>query len=364
MSDDAFTFAEATDQCRFPGVHRFHQLARAKIIRALESSEEDAEKKRAGRLASCCSFPSVRVKPDGSPILCLSRCRDRLCPLCSSMRGREAAEKCRGQIIRMNAPRFLTLTIVSTDDPLGARIDRLMQCFKAFRKSDVWREKVKGGIYSLEVTWNAKEAKWHPHLHLIIDGEFWYQADIADEWERVTGDSRIVHIAKVNDAARVAKYLAGYINTPPDLHEWGDERIREYATAMHGRRLIHTFGNLHGKAVDDADTQSEAAGSVHLVSIAKVRSLAAQGVREAESILGLMRIFGGAWESVASPQWGVVPKPPLAVLADLGRQLVDLCRAVSEMDHRPVLADARTPRPTPITQPTLFDDGRDLPRKL
>lgn len=283
------------------GVHARHHRQRFFIIRALRTSVMPEHQRRCDRICECATWPHVRKRQDGTPCLFLGRCRDRLCPLCSKMRGRECATKVAAVIQRMNAPRFLTLTVRNDDGDLGAQVTRLFECFKDLRRRDSWKTHVKGGVYSLEVTWNNKDETWHPHLHIVFDGHFWPQREISREWLSVTGDSKIVHVAAVPDAEKTAKYVANYVNTPPDLHTWPPDRICEYATAMHGRRVLHTFGSCHGKVVEAEPEEPEAKGTTHVCAISSLQKQAREGNVHARKACDLMSQMGGFWALVCTP---------------------------------------------------------------
>lgn len=282
------------------GPHAKYHDRRRVIIRTLRLSNEDELMRRAERLKFCACCPHIRVSSANKPSLVLGRCRDRLCPLCSDARGFQCATKLTSLITRMNAPRFVTLTIVNAAGRLGPQVDRLFYCFKQLRKTAWWKSRVKGGTYSLEVTFNQAERTWHPHLHLVTDGSYLVQAELASLWEKITEGSRVVWVKKVNDAKQTAKYLAKYVNTPPNVHEWGHAPLVEYALAMKGRRLIACFGSLHGSNVDPANEPDAPLESVPICTVADLCELAVSGNEKAREAMLFMPRLGGTWKSVAS----------------------------------------------------------------
>lgn len=315
------------------GVHDRHQKGRSTIIRALKDTEDVRLLKRAGRLCECASWPHIRKRADGTPSLCLARCKDRLCPLCSKMRGRECSTKVATVIRRMNAPRFLTLTVRNGNGDLGAQVTRLAECFKDFRRRESWKQHVRGGVYSIEVTFNTKDQTWHPHVHIVYDGQWWQQSHIAKEWLAVTSDSKIVHVAAVHDAERTGRYIAAYVNTPPDIHTWPPDRIREYAIAMHGRRVIHTFGTAHGRVVD-ADLKDEPTeGTKHVCAVSALQAAARRGNPHAQRACDMMTRMGGFWSYVTTPTLFSPPTETGPLSLDAQREFVSLCeRACAEPD--------------------------------
>jgi len=243
----------------------------------------------------------VRVAKDNAPHLVLGRCRDRLCPLCSALRGRECTDRVTKLVQRMNAPRFVTLTVKNDAAPLASQVDFLFTCFRKLRAHAWWKKKVTGGCYSLEVTYNAREATWHPHLHLIVDGEFLPQKELASIWKQITGGSPIVWVEKVNDAARSAKYIAAYVNTPPDVHTWPPRTIVHYAEAMHGRRVLGCFGSMHAANVDASRAREAPEQTTFVCTVRELVQRACEGNASAERACSLLIRMGGLWAAVAQP---------------------------------------------------------------
>lgn len=246
-------------------IHAPHTAARWPIVNALWNADDDRLRARGRRLGLCCSTPSLRLKGDGSPYAALQRCRDRLCPLCSDRRGKVAAGKTADLVATFNAPRFITFTTRARPDPLLLRLRHLIVAFQRLRQTPEWRSWVKGGIYALEVTWNPRAETWHPHLHVIADGEFIPHAKLRKLWQALTGDSFIVDVRAVPDRSKAAAYIARYVAKPQDVHKWPPERIREYAQTLHGARMLQPFGTALGIKLDaDADPQ-DGKPSTHLV---------------------------------------------------------------------------------------------------
>lgn len=362
-TDAPIRLAEATAGCRHAGVHKPHQRERAAIIAMLENSREECLNKRSRRLTECAMWPTIRKNGDGSPGLCLGRCKDRLCPLCSRIRGLECTEKITELVKRMNSPRFLTLTVKNSDVPLRAQVNRLFECFKDFRKRKSWKGHVVGGVYSLEVTWNQRDQTWHPHLHLIIDGHYWTQKEISSEWLDVTGDSSICHIVKVNDAQRTAKYVSAYVNTPPEISEWPESRGEEYALAMHGRRVLHAFGCCHGSNVDPEPEPEEAPKSEHVCAVATLRKRVKAGCEVARTAMDLMHSLGGFWSMIARPS--AHDRVPLrSVVSDESkREFVRLCERVCELEELEAAGVDITPQVERPPDPCLIDVARESGRR-
>ena len=231
-------------------LHQSHWRIRSQIITALATAEDDYLGKRATRLDLCCHSPILRKDSHGKATIDLQPCRDRLCPLCQRQRGRKATLKIAHEVKGWNSCRFATFTLRHADEPLTASLQRLAVHFRTLRSSPLWKSNVSRGVWSIEVTRNQETHRWHTHIHCLIDGHFIDQKVLASLWHTITGDSKIVDIRAVHDRERTAKYIADYVSKPADVHGWSDDDICEYAIALHGKRLIHTFGKAHGANID------------------------------------------------------------------------------------------------------------------
>lgn len=244
-------------------VHACWEPTRSRIIAALEdqagppSLEEDDGDPRwrrlAGKLAGCCMHSQVITRGDGAAVVCESRCKSRLCPRCNYIRSRRVLAKAIAILARCDQPKMLTLTLRSTDDPLRDQITRLTRSFKELRRSKLWKGEVSGGAYVIEVTRNHATGRWHPHLHAIIDANYIAQSALADRWELITEDSRVVDIRAVYSRGQAAQYVAGYVSKSSDIAHLPDHLIPEWAENLHGMRLMQTFGSMHGVKAEEPE---------------------------------------------------------------------------------------------------------------
>ena len=198
------------------------------------------------KLASCCSQPQIISLNNGERYyLTESRCRSRLCPRCSKIRARMLAQRVGALVHHMDSPRFLTLTIRSHPGDLRDLLKFLRTRFAMLRRTLYWKSLVRGGIYTVEITWNAKSKEWHPHLHAIIDGNYIPQADLVKVWSQVVGDDAGVDIRKVSSIRKISNYLAAYVSKSCDLSNLPPDQLVEWAIETHALRLAQTFGSYH-----------------------------------------------------------------------------------------------------------------------
>lgn len=218
---------------------------RNRRIAALDRAECLDGDRIAARLLNCCRHPHLVTYGDGLHYhLTEQRCRSRVCPRCSRMRARSLAGRIATLVRRMDEPRFLTLTIRSTDRPLREQVKLLRRRFAAMRRTVQWVNHVSGGVYTIEITYNEGTGQWHPHLHAIIDGSYWAQNALLRQWETVVGDQAGVDIRAVRGIRKLANYLACYVAKSCDLDHLTHRQLAEWAIETHGLRLAQTFGSL------------------------------------------------------------------------------------------------------------------------
>lgn len=332
---------------------------RAKLINALENSCDEKLVKRSRRLDGCCCAPLLLRRTDGKAALSLQACKDRLCPRCQRERGSVAARRIAAAVRRWGTCRFITLTLRHREAGLAAELDRLHDAFRSIRKTEGWKERVVAGVWSIEVTRNRGTGRWHAHIHLLYHGDFFPQKTLSKLWEKATGDSSIVDVRAVPDRDQTARYIAEYVAKPADAETWSDEEICEYAAAMHGRRLIHTFGTEHGGVVDPAEEKATAEISEIVAPLRFTLAAAKTGDEEAGHAIEILQRLGPTYAMAC----GLEPLGPAAILTpveDWEHELVHRVakRCLDEHMAAELAPPARPPlasldRPS-TTQPRLW----------
>lgn len=236
--------------------HRGFETAREAVWNALYLGETEADAKRCNRLAGCCRHTDVRCGADSSIGVVPMRCRDRACPSCALQRSRQVGDRAVLAVKTLDAPRFATLTMPSVDATLSEQLRAMRAAFGRLRRSKLWRRCVVGGLYTVQITFSTARGQWHPHLHCIIDGEFIPQRELREAWRAALNatagpwrlgpdDPLVVDIRAVPSRTAAAKYVARYVASPNEIERWPPDRIREYAKATHGQRMLTMFGTLH-----------------------------------------------------------------------------------------------------------------------
>jgi hypothetical protein len=203
--------------------------------------------------------------------------------------------------------RFVTLTLAKSEDDLGTRIDKLLKSFVMLRRREFWRRNVVGGLFVVETTRGANDSHWHVHLHVLVDGDYMAQAALKDEWEAVTGDSKIVDIRATHSREKAVAYVCKYISKGSDIGKWSDEVICDYAVGVHRRRLMGTFGKWHKIDVNE-DRESDEPGELprHGTTWAKLKAALDAGTLDRESTIAVLWQLGYLWRLLLADE---VEKP-------------------------------------------------------
>ncbi len=214
---------------------------------------------RPSQFGECGTFATVQVKPGDFPEyrVISNTCRDRWCRPCAADRARVVA----GNIIEKlgtDGARFLTLTIRTDELTLKQAVRKLYVSFSKLRQTTFWKTRVTGGCVVCEVKRSKDRERWHPHLHAIIQGRYVEFERLRKHWFRITGDSYIVHISKCNDATDAARYITEYLSKPVPAHiVRNDYWLIEAIKALHGRRMLTTFGDWRGCKLTETEPDGD-----------------------------------------------------------------------------------------------------------
>lgn len=122
-----------------------------------------------GYKATCCG---AATRPLAVPI----GCNHRLCPLCAWHRSQVARVRIKTLYDRLTHPAMLTLTIPSIPAANAEMGERGIHkgSFHLVRKRvrkfiSQHKDWIRGGVYSLETTYNRRQKTWHLHCHILAD---------------------------------------------------------------------------------------------------------------------------------------------------------------------------------------------------
>lgn len=294
--------------------HRQHEQARCHILAALIQEEVETShglpddgdpltRRLINKLTYCCRSPELyRDEATGELIVNPDACNSRICPRCADRRGRELRSAMLTAVHRLDAPAFVTLTLRSSDTPLSEQLDRLVAAARRLRQRRSWRQHVGGGVQVVEITWNSKTNRWHPHLHILADLLYWPQKELAAEWQAVTGDSRVVHLERIHSQRQAASYVAKYCSKGIDLAKLPARSIPEAAAALHGRRMAQPFGSMHGTRTTAPDPETRR--SLRLIGyVCELTQAAQQGDEFAQVIIRDLCSPPDAWDTESEPDF-------------------------------------------------------------
>lgn len=192
-----------------------------------------------------------------------------LCPFCAHNRAAKQVKAYseRLAVILASKPRlkpvFITLTVKNGVD-LAERMQHLQNSVKTLldRRRDSLKKgrgyvefsKIKGAVFSYEVTFNEVTREWHPHIHMFALVNDWINRDVLlSEWFDVTGDSYVV------DVRRVRKVDGGYGEAFCEVFKYalkfsdmGLGTTLEAFLSLRMRRLQGSIGLFRGVSVPDS----------------------------------------------------------------------------------------------------------------
>jgi hypothetical protein len=143
--------------------------------------------------------------------------------------------------------RFITLTIRHSEDPLTEQLRHLYDSFKRLRASKLWRRTQRGGAAMLEVKWSEETRRWHPHLHIVAEGDYCNKHDLSEAWHTASGDSFVADIRKLDSERDAAHYVAKYVTKGTSANVWNDRSAaQEWVVATAGLRGCTTYGTWRG----------------------------------------------------------------------------------------------------------------------
>lgn len=188
-------------------------------------------------------------------------CNHRLCPWCAAKRSTNYRTKY-VRIARAFAksrpdltPALLTLTLAHRVGESAAEgRKRVQEAFTRLQRRKVWAKYFGGGhLAAYEVTLSKADGCWHPHIHALVfmrpdphpTNRDWLMdyGILSDEWLKVTGDSLVVHLAKLSDIEGGIREILKYISKPSDAHKWTPAHVAELLE-FRGRRMVTTGGEF------------------------------------------------------------------------------------------------------------------------
>lgn len=216
-------------------------LHRALVLAAFDILEHP--EKSIDRYESCCRSAFLQEHSETKKLrVSFETCGSRYCPKCGTEYRRKLADMLDLQIgpVKKNRWRFVTLTLLSTDDRLADRLDHLIKSFRRLRQQQIWEITQIHWRAVIEITFNQKTRQWHPHIHILSKGNFLPQKKLAQAWSIATKDSSIVDIRMIKNKGQAVHYVAKYLGKTPKFEDTDDPlgRTVEYLEAMINRKVV------------------------------------------------------------------------------------------------------------------------------
>ena len=206
-------------------------------------------------------------------------CSCRVCPHCAHRRAGVLARRTQALVVGKTGLRYVVLAERSCKK-LKKGIVSLYKAWNSLRRSVCWKGKVQGSIAVLEVTYNKQRRTWHPHLNVLIEGEYFPFAELNLAWRGATeGRGQTSHIGQA-DAGTIKELLKYTLKVAErdgngDLQLILDEAkpLDEFLAAVYGVRLVRSYGTFHGLKVADEEAPEEECpdcGSKCIVDVGRV----------------------------------------------------------------------------------------------
>jgi hypothetical protein len=237
-----------------PFEHRGWQPVRKRILAAMKS--EGVPVARAERFVACGEETFVyQEESTGEIEWHNSRCGDRFCMVCGAIRSKRISVALRPRLEKCQ-PMFITFTVRGLpSDRLSTLMDRLKEGWKQVRRLQLWKEKIRGGAVMTEIKWSKTSGgHWHPHMHILCDGDWIDQDRLRAAWFAITRDSDQVDVSRITDLGKALGYVTKYASKPMDSSfTMRPGLLREAMRVLKGQRLCACFGTWHGTPLNDSE---------------------------------------------------------------------------------------------------------------
>jgi hypothetical protein len=110
---------------------------------------------------------------------------------------------------------------------------------------------MRGCIVAMEVTYNREDGTWHPHLNVLMQGDYFPFEELNQAWIAATQGRGQTSFIRAADAGTVRE-LIKYVTKVSDLLG-KPHALDEFLTAVFRRRLVRTYGTFYGLPFDDEE---------------------------------------------------------------------------------------------------------------
>jgi replication protein len=194
-------------------------------------------------------------------------CSVRVCPHDSRRRSLVLAARLEKFVIGKTGLRYAVLAESNSAD-LAEGLVSLWSSWTRLRRSVCWKRKVRGCTVALEVTYNREENSWHPHLNVLMEGEYFPFEELNQAWIEATEGRGRTSFIRAADAGTVRE-LIKYVTKISDL--LGEApALDEFLTAVFRKRLVRTYGSFYDVPVDDEENPRAECPDCHSHDISRM----------------------------------------------------------------------------------------------
>lgn len=177
-------------------------------------------------------------------------CSVRICPHCAYRRTLILADRIERFAVGKTGLRYAVLAERNCRD-LEEGEALLWKAWTRLRRSVRWKAHVVGSIVAMEVTYNSDNNTFHPHLNVLLEGDYFPFDELNQAWIEATDRRGRTSFIRAADAGTIRE-LIKYITKVVDFIGHPDA-LDVFLTAIHGRRLIRTYGSFYGLKVADEE---------------------------------------------------------------------------------------------------------------
>jgi len=177
---------------------------------------------------------SVHIRSNG--------CHERWCPVCAEGKAAYVGHSCREFFEGQTEARSLVLTFKHSDDPLEDQLKRASKLRAALCRTKLWRKHVTGSVFFLQIKPKDGGREWHVHYHILVTGSYIPQKGLSKKWQKITGDSKVVHVQEVKNLDKALSDVVRYVGRPANLLDVDWEHQTELVHATRRIRLCGTTG--------------------------------------------------------------------------------------------------------------------------
>jgi plasmid rolling circle replication initiator protein Rep len=224
------------------------------------------ESRKAAAIEQCGTFLEIYNDADGIERVKNSNfCRERLCSVCAWRRQARFLATTEPALKKIDIEHngkaqyiFVTLTVKNCSaKALSGEITRILKAWDRLYKRKPFAAFALGGVRSVEVTYNAEENTYHPHLHalLLMKNEYFKRGNIISQqklrvlWQHALQYSYepFVYIQSIKAQQGKDERIGATLETIKYSLKTKDFAISAEVTktlmvALKGRRLISFFG--------------------------------------------------------------------------------------------------------------------------